>query len=184
MPASLAQRSLPSTASLLPARSDAKPAIPMQAGPAAMPKSCCPWRARDRYDAACSRSRYLFITGGCTHVEWTTLLSAADHRTARRRRGQSPAGGAGRAHGVARRRQRGRRGGRDGADAGGRRADDVGSRRRRVLHRLRRGERARDGHQRHGPGACAPRRRSAMPPASRVPGRCRSRCRGWWPGSA
>ena len=38
--------------------------------------------------------------------------------------------------------------------------------------------------QRHRPGAGAPPRRSAMPAASRAPGRCRSRCRARSPGSA
>ena len=114
----------------------------------------------------------------------TALLSAADHRTARRRRGQPPAGGASRAAGAARRRQRGRCGGRDRAGARRRRADDVGARRRRLLPRLRAGERAAPSCSTAPAPRRAPRPRSAMPAAFRAPGRCRSRCRAWSPGSA
>ncbi len=105
------------------------------------------------------------------------FLPAADHRAARCRRGQPSARGPGRVVGVARRRQRRRCRGRDRARAVRRRADDVGSRRRRVLSGLRPGERPRASCS-TAPARRPPRpRRSAMPAASRAPARCRFRCR-------
>ena len=98
--------------------------------------------------------------------------------------GESSAGGAGRADGVARRRQRGRRGGRDGARAGRGRADDVRARRRRRSIMSSTARPARPWCSTAPARRRAPRRRSVMPAASRAPGRCRCRCRACSPGSA